>query len=381
MAKRCNACRGPLGRQYIKADGVLFHRACFRCNFCGQPVQGEYALRKQRVYHPKCVSQAGKRRRCAHCQQSVTENWITFAAQLYHESCYRSAVQPHCQQCGLKIEKAYHQDDAGYYHVNCYEQHKMPSCDNCGQALKGEYLQDIWGNRCHKEHAGQRTAQCHVCARLIGPRTSHGGLHYADGRQVCGICRLSEVTEVAQIEHAKDEVLAHLSAVGFDYIPRYISVSFADKRRLNQRLGVSQRANSHGLTRTVERQQGSLRYVEHSIYVLYGLPRVLFHGVLAHEMIHVWLNEKGLHSWPEADIEGFCNLGTALIYQQDGSPLADVLLQRMQQDPHPVYGDGFRKMNKHLQQLGWSGLLSAMQNPSAPRQTLQKLNRWLDKWL
>lgn len=382
MSKRCSACRGPLGKQYIRADNSLFHPQCFCCNYCGQAVQGEYATQQHKVYHPQCVRKAKQARVCAHCQQPLAERWTSFENQLYHESCYRSQVQPQCAICGLMIENAYHQDEAGYYHVGCYEQHKMEPCANCGQPLKGQYLEDIWGNRTHTEHGGQRTQQCHVCARLIGSKTSNGGLRYADGRNVCGICRVTEVTEEAQIHHAKDEILAQLTAVGFDYIPRYISVNFADKRRLNQRLGKSQRANSHGLTRTLERRINDDNVLlEHSVYILFGLPRVLFYGVLAHEMIHVWLNEKRLHDWSEAEVEGFCNLGTALIYQNEGSPLAQVLLKRLHEDPNPIYGDGFRHMYQRLQQRGWPGLILEMQHPPASKQALNKFNRWIDKWL
>lgn len=345
MSKRCQSCRQPVGKQYLKVEGVFFHPSCFRCNGCQQPVSGEYLNKRGLIYHP---------------------------------GCYRQQPPLHCTLCGQRIEGQYTTDAQGHYHLSCFEREKRFPCDGCGQPLSGKYLQDIWDNRVHAHHGGQKTQQCHICARLISERTSQGGVQYADGRVVCGLCRISEITTPAEIERAKVEVLDLLHRTGFDYIPQYISVSLADRRMLNQRLGVSLRANSHGYTKTLERHINAENILlEHSIFMLYGLPRLMFHAVLAHELIHVWLNERRLHHWSPKEVEGFCNLGSALVYQQDHSPLARVLEQRLESDPDPVYGDGYRLMKKRLHKKGWAQLITEMQQISP----LQSLNRFVDRFL
>ena len=59
----------------------------------------------------------------------------------------------------------------------------------------------------------------------------------------------------------------------------------------------------------------------------------------------------------EAATEGFCNIGSRLVYQNDPSPLAKILLDNLEKDPDPIYGDGYRLMLNKLKQIGWENLL------------------------
>jgi hypothetical protein len=379
--KRCNRCLAPLGKQYIRAENLLFHPQCFICNHCQERLGEEFRLKDNKVYHAKC-SQTRFKLTCAHCQQALGERWMTLDGKKLHEACYQAHYQQNCEVCGGELTGSYTRDPEGLgYHTACYAQHKAPRCDGCAQPIVGQFLQDLWGNRLHPHHGGQATLQCHVCARLISEKTSQGGVQYGDGRIVCGICQISEITTPAQIEHARQWVLQTLKGVGFDYIPNYIAVSLADQRTLQKRLGVGRNANSHGFTKTlIKDQPGQGRIQEHSIFILYGLPRLLFMGVLAHELLHVWLNERQLNDvWGEKEIEGFCNLATALIYQKDGTPLAQVLLERLEKDKNPIYGEGYRKMASKLQKTGWSVLIQEMQ--TKPQTALGKLMRFTDRFV
>jgi len=376
MSKRCEHCRQPLGKQYIRAENGLFHARCFACKVCQLPIQGDYRVKKGQLYHPAC-EKAQRQQRCQHCRQPLAQHWTLLDGKAYHPECYAAHYVVTCKQCGEAIEGSQTRTESGVYHSHCYLQHVAPRCDLCQQPLEGKYLVDLWGHKAHLQHAGQQTRQCHVCARILSENTSHGGVQYGDGRLVCGICRITEITEPQQIERAKTEVIAQLEAVGFAYLPKYIAVNLADQRTLNQRLGAAPHANSHGYTKTLEkRENGQLAYREHSIFILYGLPRLLFYGVLAHEMLHVWLNQRGLHQRSQAEVEGFCNLGTALIYQNEGSPLAQVLLQRLAEDPSPVYGVGYRSMQQKCQHMGWEALRHEMHQ--APR--LNPFSRFKDRW-
>jgi hypothetical protein len=86
--------------------------------------------------------------------------------------------------------------------------------------------------------------------------------------------------------------------------------------------------------------------------------------------LHVWINERPLKHLSHEQVEGFCNLGSALICQNalkhEGDELARVLLQRMDEDPDPAYGNGYRAMAWRLEQMGWPALLQALQNPDIP---------------
>ena len=120
--------------------------------------------------------------------------------------------------------------------------------------------------------------------------------------------------------------------------------------------------NSHGYTKTiVKRENKKVISIEHSIFILDRLPRLKFEGVLAHELIHVWLNAREI-KMPLKDIEGFCNLGAALIYQKDGTANGSSYLKSMSEDSDPVYGDGYRKMSRKLQNIGWKALINEVVN-------------------
>lgn len=375
MAKNCSQCARPLGTQYLRAEHLLFHPACFRCAHCQQALESSFQLKKNRVYHPQCYAQAFGLY-CGHCSQPLAGQWMEHQKQKYHPHCYQAHYQPRCVICSQRIDNRYHEDEQGAYHVACFEQHRLDPCDVCSKPLKGKYLQDLWQNRACTHHGGLATRQCHVCARLIGQKTSHGGVQYNDGRVVCGLCRISEVTQPQEIEASRQRVLQQLQAVGFSDIPSYVAVSLGDKRTLNKRMGTS--GNCHGFTKTLEKQVGGQVLREHSIFVLFGLPRLMFEGVLAHELLHVWLSENQLTHHSPRDVEGFCNLGAALIYQQDNSPLAQVLLQRMANDADPVYGEGYRKQLKKLQSLGWAQLIAQMkQGPGALTRFLNFTDRFI----
>ncbi|MGV3522901.1 MAG: protein DA1 [Candidatus Sericytochromatia bacterium] len=371
----CQACGRALGHPYVRAGRHAYHPACFCCAGCEQPLTQTFTEQKGRVWHVSCYqAQSGKV--CTYCHHPLGESWVTFEKYPYHAACYDAYVRPECCHCGGAITGGYHSDDAGHWHVACYDQVNLEPCAICQQPLKGKYLFDPWGHKAHVKHGGQRTLSCGVCARLVSQATSQGGIQYGDGRVVCGICRLTEVTETTAIAQIKTYVLAQLRSVGFDYIPDYIAVNLADQHTLNQRLGAGRSANSHGYTKTIEKRVNGQLTREHSIFILHGLPRLVFSGVLAHELLHVWLNDRGIHHWPEREIEGFCNLGTALVYQNDDTPLAQVLLKRMEDDPSPVYGEGFRRQRARLQQLGWLAMIQAMQ---APPSALYRLNAWIDR--
>lgn len=274
----------------------------------------------------------------------------------------------HCQQCKAIIEGPYVKDAVGPYHQACYQALHQLQCALCEQAISGPYLQDPWQRKAHPEHGAVPTVQCHVCARLC---RADQAKTLTDQRQVCEICQASEVVTPAQIQRAKQEVLQHLNAVGFAYIPDYVKVEmYAEQALVNERMRASATGNIHGYTRTAQRhipQYGLI--LEHSIHVLNGMPRLAFMGVLAHELLHVWIHEQGLKHLSPPQVEGFCNLATALMYTRavtaEDRDLSEVLLQRLQADPDPVYGDGYRLMAQHLERLGWPGLLQAMTQPGA----------------
>jgi hypothetical protein len=90
------------------------------------------------------------------------------------------------------------------------------------------------------------------------------------------------------------------------------------------------------------------------------MPKAELRSVISHELMHVWLNERGVEG-PADVIEGFCNLGSDHVLRQDPSRLAVHLMENMKTDKSPVYGTGYRKMIARLKQIGWARMLNEMQ--------------------
>ncbi|PIQ28547.1 hypothetical protein COW36_12765 [bacterium (Candidatus Blackallbacteria) CG17_big_fil_post_rev_8_21_14_2_50_48_46] len=332
----CTRCGKRLGPQAIRAAGKQFHPPCYICDSCKKPLEKTFVPRGDKLYHPAC-----------------------------HEKLF----VPKCTACGQAIQGTYHKDAQGRYHPECYQKLHNLVCSLCQQAIEGPYLQDSWGQKAHPEHPEGPTGQCNVCARLIYASAAGGTHILGDGRLLCAGCHAEQVEGFAATQAAKLAVIAQMHAVGFDYIPDYIQVKrYEDQQLINQRMRASATGNIHGYTRTAQRNiPGYGLILEHSIHILEGLPKVAFMGVLAHELLHVWVNERPLSHLSHEEVEGFCNLGSALIcqnaLQQEDSALARVLLERMQTDPDPAYGEGYRAMAWRLNKLGWPALLAALQNP------------------
>lgn len=332
MPRKCKRCGQELGRQYIRAGSSLFHPRCFTCKHCQQPIQGDYAEHKGWAYHPACSPRGRQTPPSAPARPPVPDTPLM--------------------------------------------------CDICQERISGTYRYNHWGEHVHPEHQGHKVHQCSACARFLSAKTQQG-LQYGDGRIICGLCQVTAVDMPASVQSSRQRVLSLLQQAGFGYIPDYLAIVLSDQKRLNQMLGKSQHTNSQGLTKTLEKTvEGMLAYREHRIFILNGLPRLLFEGVLAHELLHVWLNEHPeTRQRSPTEIEGFCNLATALVYQQENTPLAQYHLQRMHESSDPIYGEGFRQQNQRLQQLGWEGLRQWMQRPApALKQTFQKVDRWLNKF-
>jgi hypothetical protein len=60
-------------------------------------------------------------------------------------------------------------------------------------------------------------------------------------------------------------------------------------------------------------------------------------------MLHVWMNEKGISLQPQLT-EGFCNVGSYVVYKAINTEMSLNMIKMLEQDPSPVYGDGFRRV-------------------------------------
>ena len=360
-AEKCLVCKKMLTGKFIQAGKAKLHPNCFRCGHCRLPIDQKFRRENNQFLHTHCFRKITGLV-CAHCGKVLDEKWVSYSGKKYHQDCYIKYIQPQCGICRLKIDSQYTSDDGLKYHVNCYRQHKLPKCILCVHPLEGTFLVDPWGNRFHSEHQG-KSPTCFSCGRIISQVTTRGGRRLNDGRHICRICSTSAISTATHVRKARDSVIKVLKSVGIDSFPKEVSIRLVDRFELNRvSKGLSLHLNGEmrGLTQSVETLEGRTRVAtKHTIYLLEYLPALELEGILAHELLHVWLFERKIKLRAQ-DTEGFCNLGNYLVYSRKPSPMASYLLKNLQDDEDPIYGVGYRNMRRKLNAQGWELLIEGL---------------------
>jgi hypothetical protein len=94
--------------------------------------------------------------------------------------------------------------------------------------------------------------------------------------------------------------------------------------------------------------------------MLQGLPLPLFQGVFVHELGHVWLVQHGIVNLPIMDEEGFCELLSHRHYLEMGSQADLFYAERIAKNGNPIYGDGFRKLKKLEERVGFAQIIKPL---------------------
>jgi hypothetical protein len=96
------------------------------------------------------------------------------------------------------------------------------------------------------------------------------------------------------------------------------------------------------------------------IAVLQGLPAVLFQGVTAHELGHVWLIVHGIQGLPNWAEEGFCEYLSHRYYCTLNTPEGRYYALCIEDNADPVYGEGFRRVRVLADALGFARFLEIL---------------------
>ena len=354
----CYHCNKSITGKFIRVDGHVFHPTCFKCARCGKPITGSYNNNGKNYYHPTCY-QLSMGLVCAHCGKPLGDTWQEYKGKKYHKDCYEKHYRMRCGICNLPIYGTYTKDEFGVYHSDCYKQKKLPKCALCNEPIIGKYTEDPWGNKVHASHHANF---CDSCGRVISTQTSNGGGRYGDDRLICGICLQTAVDDEQIAQQLVQKILKQFRKKFITGIPSHTPIFLVDR---NQLKAVAQSYLSDNAKGFVKMKMTLVNHVkkslEYEIYILHGLPKLEFMGTLAHELLHIWQYEHDV-KLSERETEGFCNLGAALIYQIDTSRFADILIKNLEDDPDPIYGDGYRLMNEQLKSIGWKRLIKKLSN-------------------
>jgi len=292
---------------------------------------------------------------CTHCGKAISGKYVTLEGKAYHQTCYRDHIQPRCDQCGDVIEGKYTILDGKKYHEDCYTEHIALRCDVCNDPLLGKYYTDFWGNSFHASHDDEYP-KCNSCGRLICDELTGGGFSLGDGRFSCSICNETAVEGTFLLESSRDYVRTLLQSNGLLNLPADIPITLVDRWEL-RRMSSSYSDAMNGFTQhNIQTRNGQVISSSSHIYILSNLPLTMFKAVLAHEMMHVYLFQRDL-DLPSHITEGFCNLGSELVYRDIPSEYARFRLETMWEDRDPDYGEGYRQMSRRLEAGGWRRLL------------------------
>lgn len=294
---------------------------------------------------------------CQHCHRPIEGRYLNALGHHWHPECFR------CAGCGQPITPTQFTVEGDRpYHPACYQERFGLRCAICGDFIEGRYFTDLWDNRYCARHQ-QEYPPCHACQRLVCQSLTGGGVRYNDGRIYCRLCRATAIDTPEQAHAVTQQVQARMARYGVDTRPWG-----PFELKMTPLSGIVEPGEDPATTHRRGRTETQTEYINHQetnrriqvIHLLGGMPETLFAGVMAHELGHVWLFMHHADDLPKPLAEGLCNLFAYLTYRELNTAETRVYLRQLEEDPDPVYGDGFRRALRWYQQAGLSPLLQTV---------------------
>jgi len=182
----------------------------------------------------------------------------------------------------------------------------------------------------------------------------------------CDTCAATAIENVQQAKLHIPKLVDWVEAQGVSFRHKTFRFEVLDRADFNAREGG--RRDPLGLTistRYLRNQRVDHAKVE-SVAILQGLPLTLFAGVCVHELGHVWLVQHNIVNLALVDEEGFCEL---LAYRRYTGAPDEVEINRnaalfyahaIAENSNPVYGDGFRKLQRLEERVGFAQIIKAL---------------------
>ena len=195
----------------------------------------------------------------------------------------------------------------------------------------------------------QETApRCHVCGLPIGS----GQVHLPDGRSICARCHQTAVYDFVsaralfeRVARVVTEQLGLKLNVGVD-------LALVDCQHL-QRLA---REASHALSDDPDKAVGLFvrKGRKRTMYLLSGLPHILFIQTVAHEWAHAWQGENSPLLRDPLVREGFAEWAAYRVLLAMGAVKKAALMERRD----GLYGEGLRAMRSLERARGIASVLA-----------------------
>jgi len=327
----CQACGKPVAATYVQALGGAWHPGCWRCGLCERPLEGPFVARGGRGYHP---------------------------------DCHTEKFGPRCSVCHEVIRGNYYQHEGRTVCERDFRERFAPRCFYCGEALEGTFKVNAHGQKACARHDHGRV--CSTCGRWLAPREDLLAPAAPFGTALCEGCGREPVgpREAAAYGNAFGAEALRGAGQEWGAMPP-VPIRLATAAELRQLKGPLDDA-MEGFTQTeVTSLQGTRLRTIRGVVVVGGLAKEHFEGVLAHEFGHAWLFGRGVEGCAAPLVEGFCELVRHQWLTRLGTPLALELRRRLEENPDPVYGDGFRLVKARWEAAGPAGVkaLLGLQGP------------------
>lgn len=213
------------------------------------------------------------------------------------------------------------------------------ACTLCGRPIGDRWLLDALYRAYCPEHG--ILSGCRLCA---GPVVEPGG-------QLCPGCASTAVSDQATVRARLPRISGDLHAMGIR-LTRPVRVRLVSEPEMAALCGPGM-STAAGVT--VHQDQTIL-----DLAVLGGLPNVEFGSTVAHESMHAWMVQRGFPPAPGPVVEGICQLGAYGWLRRQRDPLARLLIEAMERDSDPVYGEGFRRVRRAARRHGVRAVLATV---------------------
>ncbi|MEB3198140.1 MAG: LIM domain-containing protein [Candidatus Sericytochromatia bacterium] len=325
------------------------------CADCREPIQGRYLRVGRLTFHPEHF-------RCRHCRAVIIGQYHAHEGTFLDPTCFAAHYAPRCEICTQPVLDRYVEHRGKPVHVACYGKHLAQHCVVCRRAIVGTWVKDHWGHVYHAEHT-REYATCQYCSRLCHDAIGGGGVRYPDGRAICRQCHRTAVQREGDVQRVVEGMKGRMAGWGIDLRDVAVPVGMVDRHRLGQLLG-----RSHAGIKSVsgvaqmhwERHGRETRHRRASIFLLHGLPLHWLEATAAHELMHVW----NFHRCPPHSFEleeGACNYMSYRVHLEKNDALAQYHIEALMRDPHPAYGQGFRRVKRLVDSKGFDTLLTVLQ--------------------
>jgi len=306
-----------------------------------------------------------------------------------------AADYPECYMCGKKITRRYLTDrnKRMYCSRGCFDK-SLPRCANCRQVCRGRFLVNKDKYFCSKKCADEMLLpRCHRCGKgftygrklqvaygefvycqecsalsgcLVCERPEKSMRQYSNGHYLCIQCNKNVISNKADLERHFRKVRAflvqHLRFRNDHVIKlkmRHFELGKKDQNgNVSREFGLYSYSGKEIYTKPLaiefwRKKQTTVRYENESctIEIMNDLPAFKAEEVIAHELAHDYMKHRWYYIKDLTLREGFAELVSAEYNRLTGNGRWNY---RMQNNPDPVYGNGYRLLKSYFDKGSWA---------------------------